>query len=72
MQKPIVWGVLAAVALFLAWLMLFRIPTVEEDGIGKFVDPEPEIEAIGEIIAEQRAHAASANAVEAGVNQVAE
>ena len=71
-QKPIVWGVLAAVALFLAWLMLFRIPTVEKDGIGKFVDPEPEIEAIGEALAEQRAHAAPANAVEIGAKQVAE
>jgi hypothetical protein len=52
--------------------MLFRIPTVEKDGIGKFVDPEPEIEAIGEVLAEQRAHAAPANAVEVGVRQVAE
>ncbi|MDO4443799.1 MAG: DUF454 family protein, partial [Slackia sp.] len=27
-QKPLVWGILAAVALFLLWLMGWRIPTV--------------------------------------------
>lgn len=70
-QKPIVWGILAAVALFLAWLMLFRIPTVEEDGVGKFVDPEPEIEAIGQALAAHREQAASANIAEAGVKQAA-
>lgn len=27
-QKPLVWGILAAVSLFLLWLMCVRIPTV--------------------------------------------
>ena len=30
-QRLIVWAILLAVALFLAWLMLVRIPTIEED-----------------------------------------
>lgn len=30
-QKPIVWVILAAVAVFLLYLMLVRIPTVEDD-----------------------------------------
>lgn len=42
--RPFVWAILAAVALFLAWLMLVRIPTVEEDGIAGFVAPEVELE----------------------------
>ena len=29
-QKPLVWGILAAVALFLLWLMGMRIPTISE------------------------------------------
>ncbi len=29
-QKPFVWALLAAVALFLLWLMLVHIPTIEE------------------------------------------
>ncbi|MDO4502513.1 MAG: YbaN family protein [Coriobacteriia bacterium] len=29
-QKPLVWAILAAVALFLLWLMAARIPTVED------------------------------------------
>lgn len=36
-RKPLVWGILAAVALFLLWLMLIRIPTIEE---GSFADDE--------------------------------
>lgn len=28
-QKPLVWGILGAVALFLLWLMIFRIPTIK-------------------------------------------
>lgn len=71
-QKPIVWGILATVALFLAWLMIFHIPTVEEDDVAKFVDPEPEIEAIGQIIAEHHEQTASANAGATGIKQVAE
>ncbi len=27
-QRPLVWGILGAVALFLLWLMIVRIPTV--------------------------------------------
>ena len=42
-QRPVVWGILCAVAVFLAWLMLVRIPTVEEDGVAKFVDPSVEL-----------------------------
>lgn len=44
-QRPVVWAILAGVAVFLAWLMLVRIPTVEEDGIAGFVAPEVEIDA---------------------------
>ena len=29
-QKPVVWAILGAVALFLLWLMCVRIPTVDE------------------------------------------
>lgn len=29
-QKPLVWGILAAVVLFLLWLMGMRIPTISE------------------------------------------
>lgn len=29
-QKPLVWGILAAVAIFLLWLMLVHIPTIDE------------------------------------------
>ena len=56
-QRPVVWAILAAVAIFLAWLMLVRIPTVEEDGIAGFVSPEVEIEALEEIVGDQVAQA---------------
>ena len=52
-QQPMVWVILAAVALFLAWLMLIRIPTVEEDNIAPSVAPEVEIEALGEAMQRQ-------------------
>ncbi len=29
-QKPFVWGILAVVAVFLLWLVTFRIPTVSD------------------------------------------
>ena len=32
-QRPLVWGILGAVALFLLWLMLVRIPTVKEESL---------------------------------------
>ena len=44
-QRPVVWAILACVAIFLAWLMLWRIPTVENDHIAKFVDPAVELDA---------------------------
>ena len=72
MQKPIVWGILAAVALFLAWLMIFHIPTVEEDDVAKFVDPKPEIESIGQTIAEHHEQAATTNTGKIVVRQVVE
>ena len=53
-QKPVVWAILLAVAVFLAWLMLVRIPTVEEDGIAGSVAPEVEVEALAESIQELR------------------
>jgi len=51
-QRPVVWAILAAVALFLAWLMLVRIPTVEEDNIASFATPIEEAEAIESALAE--------------------
>lgn len=30
-RRPLVWAILGAVALFLLWLMLFRIPTLPEE-----------------------------------------
>lgn len=32
-QKPLVWGILLAVAIFLFWLMLVRIPTINTESI---------------------------------------
>lgn len=32
-QKPLVWAILLAVALFLLWLMCIRIPTVEDPAV---------------------------------------
>lgn len=32
-QKPLVWAILAAVALFLCWLMFVRIPTIDLETI---------------------------------------
>ena len=29
-RKPLVWAILAVMAVFLLWLMLVRIPTIEE------------------------------------------
>ena len=66
-QKPVVWGILAAVAAFLVWLMLVRIPTVETslpknkdvaDGaigvllINSGTPDEPEIDAIARYLDE--------------------
>lgn len=34
-QKPFVWAILAAVALFLVYLMVVRIPTVGEDAVAR-------------------------------------
>lgn len=49
-QRPLVWCILAAVAIFLAWLMFVRIPTVEEDGVAGFVSPEVELESLEEAV----------------------
>lgn len=43
-QKPLVWGILAAVALFLLWLAVFHIPTIEKAAIAPLGD-ELEVEA---------------------------
>ena len=32
-QKPLVWAILGAVALFLCWLMFVRIPTIDLEAI---------------------------------------
>lgn len=34
-QKPVVWAILGAVALFLLWLMCVRIPTVDEAPVAR-------------------------------------
>lgn len=34
-QKPLVWGILATVALFLLWLAVFHIPTVNAESVAK-------------------------------------
>ncbi len=60
-QRPIVWAILLAVAVFLAWLMLVRIPTVEEDGIASFATPQEEAEAIDKALADQFENARNAN-----------
>ena len=52
-HNPIAWGVLAAVAVFLAWLMLIRIPTVEEDKIAGPVAPDIELDALDEAISQR-------------------
>lgn len=40
-QKPLVWAILACVALFLLWLMCVRIPTVEDPcSIGSIAESE--------------------------------
>ncbi len=54
-QRPIVWAVLAGVALFLAWLMLVRIPTVEQDTIAHFVDPAGAVDSLADSAAERHA-----------------
>lgn len=41
-QKPIVWVILGAVALFLLWLMCVRIPTVGEVPSAQPMAPEEE------------------------------
>ncbi|WP_302964287.1 DUF454 family protein [uncultured Adlercreutzia sp.] len=44
-QKPVVWGILAAVALFLVYLVTVRIPTVGEVAVPSAPDTEWEAEA---------------------------
>lgn len=64
-QRPVVWVILLAVAVFLAWLMLIHIPTVEEDGIASFATPHEEAEAIDKAITEHIENVQSANDIHA-------
>ena len=41
-QKVHVWAILACVALFLAWLMVFRIPTVRQQDVDAEREEVPE------------------------------
>ena len=43
-QKPLVWGILAAVAVFLLWLVTFHIPTVDASKASYPEDLELEME----------------------------
>lgn len=65
-QRPFVWAILTAVALFLAWLMLVHIPTAEESAVGKFVD----IEVGEEVVDEMRDSIEELTAAEVGRDEV--